>query len=168
MTHPGQERGFTMIELMATVVILAILTAAALPSLRSFIVGQRIKTASFDVMSSLIMARSEAIKRNANVDVAPVNGSWSSGWHVVFPSGSTTYLNNHIALGTGLAITCYSGAASGVCPTITYNGNGRISGATAPSVQITANDASTATGFATRCINIDLSGRPNSKKANCP
>ncbi len=162
--HPAQH-GFTMIELMVTVIVLAILTAVAIPSFRSFIVGQRIKTASFDLMSSLLMARSEAIKRNTNVDVTP-GASWANGWNV---AAGATVLKQQEALGNGLSITCFSGAAASPCAKVTYSGRGRLpAGSVMPSIQITANDANIASGFGTRCISIDLSGRPSSKRANCP
>ena len=159
LTQPRKNRGFTMVELMFTVMILAILSAAALPSFRSFIVGQRIKSASFDLMSTLIMARSEAIKRNTNVGVTPTGGSWQNGWTVAV--GGTT-LSQQSALGNGVAAACYSSGTVAACTALTYQNNGRLSG-TAPSIQLSSTDAS----IDTRCIGIDLSGRPNSKKGNC-
>jgi len=175
MKQLRHTRGFTLIELMVTIFVLSILASIAAPSFRSFIVGQRIKSASFDIMSSLYMARSEAIRRNASVDIVPATNtnvtpatSWLNGWDIMFPSGSTTSLKNQTALGSGLVITCYSGTTAGACQTITYGSNGRLAGTVVPSIQITSNDSAVATGFAVRCISIDLSGRPNSKKANCP
>lgn len=168
LMHPRKERGFTMVELMITVLVLAILTTVGLPAYRSFVVSQRIKSASFDLIASLSMARSEAIKRNVSVDVTPTGGSWLNGWTLVL-SGTATTLNNKQALGSGLSISCFSGSNPVTpCPTVTYNSSGRLTGASAPAIQITSNDASTAAGFAMRCISIDLSGRPNSKKASCP
>ena len=153
---------------MFTIVILAILTAVALPSYRSFVVSQRIKNTSFDVMASLITARSEAIKRNVSVDVTPAGGNWTNGWTVGL-TGTGPILKNQSALNSGVSVVCYSGTAlQATCPTITYNSSGRLTGVAAPSIQITTTDASVAAGVATRCINVDLSGRPNSKKANCP
>lgn len=165
MKHPLNTRGFTLIELMVTVFVLSILTAVALPSFKSFIVSQRIKSASFDISSTLIMARSEAIRRNTNVDINPVSNNWLNGWTVSV--GGTT-LKNQSKLGSGLTVTCFTnGTLSATCPTITYNNSGRLTGTTSP-IQITSNDSSVAPGFAIRCISVDLSGRPYSKKAVCP
>ena len=65
-------RGFTAVELMIVVVIVAILTAMAGPWMGQMVRTQRLRTASFDVLASLQLARSEAIKRNLSVTMAPV------------------------------------------------------------------------------------------------
>jgi Tfp pilus assembly protein FimT len=46
-----------------TLAIAAILAAVAAPSMSTMLVGNRIRTSGTDLMSSLLLARSEAIKR---------------------------------------------------------------------------------------------------------
>lgn len=147
--------GFTLVELLITIIIVAILTSLAIPSFREFIAGQRIRTASFDIMATLVLARSEAIKRNTNVTITPATGvDWTTGW-TVDVSGTT--LSQQSAL-PGLTITC-----TGDCNPITYTGNGRPpAGATATSFEI-----SSTSNTSVRCISIDLGGRPNSKTGAC-
>ena len=149
---PAQHgRGFTLIELMVTITILSILASIAVPNYSSFVANQRIKTASFDVMSAMVLARSEALKRNTNLTVTPTTGSdWASGWSV---TAGTTTLNQQAAF-RNLTIT---GPAS-----LSYNSSGRLNTAAA-SISI----SSTVSGATPRCISIDLSGRPNSKKGAC-
>lgn len=147
----GNSRGFTLVEMITTVLILAILAAIGIPAYGNFVAGQRIKTASFDVMSTLMFARSEALKRNANVTVTPVSGTnWANGWSV---TSDALTLNQQSAY-RGLTLT---GPA-----TLTYNNNGRLNAAIT-SFSISSSGNSTAT----RCIRVDLSGRPNSKKGAC-
>ena len=160
MPSHRRNRGVTLIELLITITIVGILAAAALPSFSSFVAQQRIKTASFDMMSMLILARSEAIKRNASVAITPTGGNWQNGWTVTV--GATT-LSQQATL-NGLTVSCKSSTvAVNPCPAITYNSNGRIAGVTSQSIQIN----STATTHV-RCISTDLSGRPNSKNTACP
>jgi type IV fimbrial biogenesis protein FimT len=159
--------GFTLVELLIAIAIVAILASIATPSFRQFVSGQRIKTAAFDIMSALTLARSEAIKRAAPVTVVPTGGAWTNGWTVTAPDG--TVLTRQSAL-SGLSIACKSGspAATVTCPAggFAYAGNGRLTAATAaevPSFEISGTSSNVA-----RCISIDLSGRPNSKAGACP
>lgn len=143
-------RGFTLTEMMIVVIVAAILAVIAVPSFREFVANQRIKNASFDLVSTLSFARSEAIKRNANVSVNAAATGWSDGWTVVEAAGGTT-LNQQNAI-SGLTIS--AGAN-----TLTYAPNGRLSTA-----QLTFEISVTGVSAATpRCISVDLSGRPNSK-----
>ncbi|MDF3834617.1 GspH/FimT family pseudopilin [Cupriavidus basilensis] len=145
------QRGFTLIELIATVTIAAILMAIATPYFRDFISGQRIRAAGYDIVAALIYARSEAIKRDSGVTVAPASGGWQNGWTVT--SGTTT-LSQHEAL-QGLTMT---GPAGG----LVYNGNGRLTATISPFGISAA--SSTAPQ---RCINVDLSGLPSSQAGSC-
>src|SRR5258708_27326981 len=74
--------GFTLIELVVTLTVLAILATVALPSYQNFVLTQRVRGASYDLMTSLVFARSEAIKRNASVSMTHAAGGWAQGWTV--------------------------------------------------------------------------------------
>ena len=64
--------GFTVIEMMMVMVIVGILATIGAPSLRDMMIRARVRTVSSDVYASLVFTRSEAIKRNATVTLAPV------------------------------------------------------------------------------------------------
>jgi type IV fimbrial biogenesis protein FimT len=102
--------GFTIIELMTTLVILGILIMVAIPSFNDLVVGTRIKGAASDIYAALTFARSEAIKRNTNVTVGPLTlgGQWVNGWQVM---AGATVLATHGAL-SNLTVECPADAAA--------------------------------------------------------
>ena len=53
VVHRPRVRGFTLIEMMTVVVIVAILAAFAVPNFRQFVVNQRVRNASFDLTATL-------------------------------------------------------------------------------------------------------------------
>ena len=138
-------RGFTITEIMFTLVILGILTAFALPSMNEFVRDQRVKAATQDVFATLLFARSEAIKRAADVNVNPATSNWAGGWSV---AASGTNLKVQESIG-GVSI---SGPASGV---LVFRRDGRLS-ATVPAFVVSSAVSSQVTA---RCVRIDPSGR---------
>lgn len=166
------DRGFTLIELMVTVLILGILSTVALPAFRAMIVGQRVKTASFDTMAMLMLTRSEAIKRNTTVWATPTNCDWAQGWTIsaTAPAGCVPNVPNGPisaqAAMPGIRASCLSGGVAAACDSIWYNSSGRIGNAASPAIQLESSDNDTA--IKPRCISIDLSGRPKSKMGTCP
>jgi len=63
------DSGFSVIELIVTIAILAILTTIAVPNLVSWIPKYRVKDAAQDLFSNVQLAKTEAIKRNQNCTV---------------------------------------------------------------------------------------------------
>ena len=89
MTHEHPSRtasdsgGFTLVEMLMVTSILTFLTILALPSLTAVVANNRLRAAGTDLMSSVLLARSEAIKRNGRVQILPASASdWTSGWRV--------------------------------------------------------------------------------------
>ncbi|WP_083235427.1 GspH/FimT family pseudopilin [Acidovorax sp. RAC01] len=83
-----KPRGFTAIELMVVVAIVAILASLAGPSFRDLTDGFRVRAASEEVTNTIYFARSEAIKRGGLISVRKNCGTgtsqeWECGW-VVF------------------------------------------------------------------------------------
>ena len=147
-------RGFTMVELLIVLSILAILAAIAAPNMGTMIRTQRVKTASFDVFSSLVYARSEAVKRNTSVTITPATGGWQNGWTIADSNSNT--LRNAPSIGN---ITV-SGPA-----TVVYTGNGRLSPVgTAIQFQMSASDVASANQ---RCIKVLSTGSPISSEGPC-
>lgn len=89
--HAGRrhaEGGFTVVELLVVLAVLAILSGLTGSSLNSLVDGMRLRVAANDFLSTLYVARSEAIKRNMRVAVCKsgdgqhcaAQGDWSQGW----------------------------------------------------------------------------------------
>ncbi|MDD4965937.1 GspH/FimT family pseudopilin [Halothiobacillus sp.] len=98
-THPrGSQgrhrrmRGFTIIELMITLVVAAILLAIAIPSFTYLTVSNKLTTSANSLVSNLAIARMAAIKRNADVGVCGDNTC-----SVNFPAGSATVIHAGIS-----------------------------------------------------------------------
>lgn len=123
-------RGFTLIELMITLVVAAALLGLAVPSFRTFLNSNRLTTASNDLHADIVFARSEALKRQGGATPGQVgqmivcvssNGSdcsaapttWDAGWIVFWDQDrSGTYsagandvlLKSHAALPPELSV----------------------------------------------------------------
>jgi type IV fimbrial biogenesis protein FimT len=63
----SRHHGFTLLELMITLTIAAILLGIAIPSFRGMIISNRLRTATNDFSAAVNIARSEAISRNTPV-----------------------------------------------------------------------------------------------------
>lgn len=80
--------GLTLVELMITLVVIAIALTVAVPGFTNFIRGNRVTSQANEFLVSLTFARSEAIKRGrpvavcASSDQATCSGSndWDAGW----------------------------------------------------------------------------------------
>ena len=148
---PRSMRGFTLAEVLIVLTILGVLAAIAAPNMINMVRTQRIKTASFDVFSSLNMARSEAIKRNRQVIVTPTGGNWAKGWQV-------TDANGVIKDQAGWDDLTLTGPDE-----VRFTSSGRLNGPTA-NFSLVGLDVPTNKN---RCITLDPSGRSVSKEGAC-
>ena len=67
LTHFAQRRGFTLIELMVVVALVAIILVLAAPSFKDMLVMRRLRGASAELVTDVQFARSEAVSRQQGV-----------------------------------------------------------------------------------------------------
>lgn len=85
-----QARGFTLIEFVAVLAIVAILAGVGTPALTGLIRKTELTSATNDLFASLLLARSEAAKHHSRVvmckstdgDACVATGGWEQGWIV--------------------------------------------------------------------------------------
>jgi len=89
-----RQKGFTLLELMVTISVAAIILSFGVPGFMSFIANNRAVTDTNDLVTALNLARSEATRRGSAVTVCSStngttcngDGDWSTGW-IVLSSG---------------------------------------------------------------------------------
>lgn len=111
--------GFTLIELLISLAVGAILMTVAIPGFYNMVKSNRMTTSLNEFVTTLNLARSEAIKQNTRVAVCKSNdgkscttsGGWEQGWIAfvdknnnasVDPSNNEAILNIHGALERGV------------------------------------------------------------------
>lgn len=160
MAQQAASQGFTLIEMMVTIAVMLILMAVALPNFQSFIAGQRVQSANSDLISALLMARSEAMKRNVTVDVVPNAAGWASGWTVQYGGG--TIIQKQDPLNSGVQVVEKDSGGTETTATITFGWNGRPQAGSAGSSFTVS--TTTANPIPIRCITLGLAGLPETKR----
>jgi len=88
-------RGVTLLELMIALLIASVMLTIGIPSFRAVIDNQRLTVATNEMVMSLNLAKSEAIKRVAYVTICKSNngvsctgvGAWNDGWIIFANTG---------------------------------------------------------------------------------
>ena len=104
---PTSQRGVTLVEVLSTMAISAVVLGLAAPSLTDAMRTNRARTASQQLIGLLNDARSEAVKRNIPVLVCPSN------------DGATCLSTPTATSWVGLTIACYDVDGNGSCDTST-------------------------------------------------
>ncbi|EAR20897.1 GspH/FimT family pseudopilin [Nitrococcus mobilis] len=164
------SKGFTLIELMLTLAIVAMLLAVAVPSYRSFVQGNRAAAQANTLLRALAYTRSEAVKRATVITIcrssnqSSCGSAWADGWIVfndvdqdgVLDAGTDTLLQAGDGLSGGSTLTAGAGF-------VRYT----ASGAALDTTQFTLTPAD-CQGDMRRLIQVTGSGQATVQKATCP
>jgi len=170
------QTGFTLMELMISLIVLAILLAVAMPSFQQFTSNNRVTTTQNDLVAAINLARSEAVRRSTAVTICSstdglscgASTDWPSGW-IVFrnPGAAGTVAANSDIIQKWGAIQS-AGAANGVLivtPSafVQFQPTGLANVSTTVDVSYTG-----CTGARKRHLQITLGGSISSVLQNCP
>lgn len=155
------QRGFTLVELMVTVAVVAILATVAAPNFSALIEDQRVTSQINDLVGSLQLARSEAVKRGANITFAPVGGSYGGGWCIFI--GATCSGNNILRQHEAAAAL-----TAGPSAALVFNSQGQVSSTSLTPFAFTLTPAGCATGDKRRRIlTVSQTGRATMQVTTC-
>jgi type IV fimbrial biogenesis protein FimT len=137
------------------VTIVGILAAAALPEMKFALDNSKVRTVSTEIHTSLLLARSEAIKRNSNVSLNRTGATWLSGWTV--QTGLTVLPNGQLDAFSGSTVECWTNTGGTVaCGTVLiFERSGRSSSYIEFRIYNGSN-----LSIPMRCVRVSLSGRP--------
>lgn len=164
--------GFTLVEMLISLSVIGVMMNVGVPLLLTFMEEVQLKGDTNDMFFSLILARSEAVTRNATVSLCKTNPnlpddcdnseSWESGW-IAFVDldsdgvrdGGETIFNSYTGMNTNSAVSSTSFANS-----ISYLPSG----------------SSNTNGIITICVNnnvaqnifVNATGRPRVSDSSCP
>ena len=120
MLSPSSQKGVSLIELIIGIAIVGVLMAVGLPSYSAWIQNTKIRTATESMLNGMQLARAEAVRRNANVQL--VFGT-QTGWTISVPATSEQIQARSANEGSSNVTVTMTPAAA---RTITFNSLGRV------------------------------------------
>ncbi|NZA26299.1 GspH/FimT family pseudopilin [Luteimonas sp. SJ-92] len=173
-----RQRGFTLVELMVTVAIVAILLAVGLPSFQGSMRSNRVATATNELVAALSLARSEALRSPGGAfvctteDGVDCGGGWADGWMVVLdydgnelPGGANDRVMRYVAGNDKLEIVADSAGGATYENMIRFDSRGRT---VDHAVELELQPADCPSGHElVRTIDITPTGQVKTRKSAC-
>jgi type IV fimbrial biogenesis protein FimT len=165
LSNQRYQRAFTLIELLVTLTIAGILLMIAIPSFRDASVSSKLRSTANRLISSTLVSRSEAFKRNTSVQMCVstdgascTTGGWEQGWII---RQGLTVIDHQPAAPTGYHVTAGAGST-----TLTFQPTGV--GSTVETFTVCR---ATPVGSQERVVSLNSTGRSYATRTNagvCP
>jgi len=165
-TRALAQSGFTVIELMIGIAVLAIVMGLAVPAFTQFIQNNRLAAKANEVVGAFQFARAEALKRGLPVRVCSssdgngCNGEWNEGWVAIADPGGTDeeVLRRWPTPGDDFQFTPTSGYAG-------FDPSGFSTSSTEQTFSLMLDGC---TNDSARDILVEATGRVASERVDCP
>lgn len=169
----AQNRGFTLVELMMTLLIAAILLGVAVPNFSSLVESNRVTAATNELVGALNAARSEAVRRGRDVVICASDdgadcgaaGGWQDGW-IIFGDdngdGSMTAGESIVRVVSGFSVQL---SLTGSQTNLQFGSDGLLRGTGNPS--FTVQPASCDGGEEVRQVTVNAVGRVGLQRSSC-
>ena len=166
MARRNRSAGFTLIELMLTLVIMAILITVGVPSFVDFIASQHVRTTASDIVGDMSFARAEAIKESRRSILAPLTADWKDGWQVCVDLNANNSCEDAEVRKRATPIAGRTKVCATPNEAIAFRPDGRIVRTTAPSavdgIRVSHDlDDADPTNDRVRLVFLGVSGRPS-------
>jgi type IV fimbrial biogenesis protein FimT len=177
------QKAFTLIELMVTLAVLAVIIGFALPSFTQQIVNSTSATLGNDLVTAINFTRQEAVKRGKLVSICPstdgmaclTSADWAKGW-LVFEDGAAsvgldpvvrTPLRQWSDL-NGKTVMTVTGAAA--LAYVRFTGVGMLARTSSADVspRVFVVSVTGCAGMAKNTVTVGLAGMNNLTKTACP
>ncbi|MCC7635563.1 GspH/FimT family pseudopilin [Stenotrophomonas rhizophila] len=166
-----RSKGFTLVELMVTLVVLGVLAAIAFPNFTSTIRSNRVSTSNNEIMGMLALARSEAVRNKQGAGICAstkgtaCDGTWSDGlmaWSDLDGNGSFNGGDTVLRFAQGSPELAVTGSAPAL---IAFDARGRRR--SAANQQIALAPVKCKAGESNRTLTVNLSGQVRVARGTC-
>jgi len=180
-----RENGFTLVELLVTIVVVSILLATGVPSFMQMIKNNRLSAQANSLVAAIQLTRSEAVKRGTSMVICAKdpdavacsgNNNWTNGW-IIFSDldqggdldgdGTCSTADDHHAKDCVLRTitTMQYNTLTGNDSSIRFQPDGTATNAAATALTLTADDCRKQQ---VRRITITRQGHAIVAKQDCP